>query len=210
MKIRFLRGPVTNHSMIRKMKSLDPLGWQRFCEQYRNRLRAMCLSHHYPADVAEEISARVVARLYEDFALERDMPWSSFRGHLSTMVHQEMNRFRYESRRFHGFRRGFLWIGAQRGKCDWPVEPKDFADEVAEDLSPRLVLLHDVLDKIRSNVSTETWNTYYRIEILGDSYADLAAETGTSETALRARVYRVKCMIGKVVTDEGNENVEPQ
>lgn len=208
MNVRLLRGPSTRISLIRLMMTLDPAGWERFCQVYRGRLTEMCRTGGFPEEVAEEISARVVARLYEDFVHERDLAWTSFRGHLSHLVRKEADRIRYERRRFYGFRLGYFWPGAKKSLTDWPVPPRELAEQVAEDLSPRLQRLRSIIEKVRSNVSPETWDTFYKVEFLGNTYKQLAEESGTGETALRNRVYRVKRMIGELAPetdiDHGN------
>lgn len=209
MNVRPLRGPSTRLSLIRLMATLDPAGWERFCHVYRGRLMDMCRTVGFAEDVAEDISARVVARLYEDFVRERDLVWKSFRGHLAHLVRQEADRVRYENRRFYGFRRGFFWPGAKKSLAEWPIAPGELAEKVAEDLSPRLQRLRSIIEKVRSNVTPETWDTFYRVEFLGSNYKQLAEETGMGETALRNRVFRVKRMIGEIApeteADHGNE-----
>ncbi len=201
MNLRLLRGPSTRVSLIRLMMTLDPAGWERFCQVYRGRLSDFCRTGGFPEEMAEEISARVVARLYEDFVHERDLAWTSFRGHLSQLVRQEADRIRYERRRFYGYRLGFFWPGAKKSLAEWPVPPREFAEQVADDLSPRLQRLRSIIEKVRSNVTPETWDTFYRVEFLGSNYKQLAEETGMGETALRNRVFRVKRMIGEIAPE---------
>lgn len=210
MKIRM--GPKTSMTLIQRMQGLDPEGWSTFCRIYQHRLADLANHFGFGPDQAEEISARVVKRLFEEFR-EKSTPIDGpFRKRLTRLVRKEMDRYRYETKRFYGFRRGWIWSGARKKTFYWPPNPDEFAAEVSQDLSPRLRRIHELFDDLRSRVDDQTWETFHRIRIMNDRYEDLADEFGVTKTVLRSRVYRVAKLIGALIANEplagiaGNEN----
>lgn len=202
MKIRM--GPKTRISLIQSMRGLDPEGWLKFCRIYQHRLAGLAQRFGFQPDHAEEIAARVVQRLFEEFRDKSTPIDGPFRKRLARLVRKEMDRYRYERRRFYGYCRGWFWPGARKDESYWPDDPDAFAEEVSEDLSPRLRQIREIIERLQRQVDKETWEAFYRIRIMNDTYENLAAEFGVAKTVLRGRVYRVTKAIEKLT---GNQSL---
>lgn len=208
MKIRM--GPKTRISLIQRMRGLDPEGWLKFCRIYQHRLSGLAQRFGFEPDHADEIAARVVQRLFEEFRDKSTPIDGPFRKRLARLVRKEMDRYRYERRRFYGFRRGWFWQGARKDEFYWPEDPDAFADEVSEDLSPRLRQIHEITEQIQRQIDPETWDTFYRVRIMNDDYENLSAEFGIPKTVLRSRVYRVSKAIEKLTKNQSLAEIAGQ
>ena len=120
-----------------------------------------------------------------------------FRNYLADVIRDEIQKYRYETRRFLGRKAWYmikdwwrLWVYDQL-----PQELEDFIEITTNDVSPRAEYIRELYRYIKQQVEIKTFQTYYRIVIKGETYEAVASETGESHVVLRNRVKRMKLVI---------------
>lgn len=199
MKFKQL-GPDTKIYQIKSMKLLDKSAWEKFFSIYHPNMIQFANDCGVKADEAEEIVSRVIHHLCRELPKCDTESFVPFRKYLSELIRKEIQHYRYEKKRFFSLKHLVHIKGVQ--SVTNPPEYENFADRVGEDLSPRTIKIMKIVDHIKQRVDIDTWETYHRIAVMEDQYANLAKELGVKEATLRRRVYRVNSIIQKYLSTQ--------
>lgn len=199
MKFKQL-GPDTKIYQIKSMKLLDKSAWEKFFSIYHQNMIRFANDCGVKEDEAEEIVSRVIHHLCLELPKCDTESIVPFRKYLSDLIRKEIQHYRYEKKRFFSLKllthiRGFPLMTT-------PPEYENFAERVGEDLSPRTIKIMKVVDHIKQRVNSETWETYHRVAVMEDQYANLAKEFGVKESTLRRRVFRVNHIIQQYLSSQ--------
>lgn len=204
-------GPDTNTPWLRQMRVLDTKAWAIFMSQYEPNLRAYARQARVKPSDVDEIISRLKARLCQEFSRKVGQDYLPFRSYLADCMRQEIRRFRYETSRFLGRK---VWYLVQDWWRLWRFEalPKELEAFIAlttEDLSPKAEYIRELYKHVKQRVDSRTFETYYRVAIKGESYKDLALETGQQQVALRMSVMRVRRLIDQFnLTNLGQDLIQ--
>lgn len=196
MKVNEL-GPETMSAWVRQMRVLDNKAWTLFMAQYVPNMERFAIQAGVnPGDV-EEIISRVTKRLCEEFARKIGREYLPFRNYLAETIRDEIQKYRYETRRFQGRK---AWLIVKEWWRLWafdqlPRELEAFIELTTEDVSAKAEYIRELYKFIKERVEPSTFDTYYRFAVKGETYAVIAQETATHEPALRMRVLRVRRLI---------------
>jgi len=80
-----------------------------------------------------------------------------------------------------------------------PPDLQDLSATLDESLSDDLRRLHRIVERVRTQVSDDTWQAYRMTAIDGRPAADVARDLGKSVAA----VYMAKSRVGKLLREEG-------
>ena len=190
-------GPETMSAWVRQMRVLDNKAWTIFMDQYEPNMRRYAIQAGVNPGDAEEIISRVTDKLCHEFARKIGREYLPFRNYLAETIRAEIQRYRYETRRFEGRRAWHivkdwwnLWVFAQL-----PRELEAFIEMTTEDVSAKAEYIRELYKYVKERVETRTFDTYYRYAVKGESYRSIAQETAMTEPALRQRVLRVRSLI---------------
>lgn len=193
MKVHDL-GPETNIPWLRQMRVLDNHAWSIFMNQYVPNLKRLAIQSGVKPDDADEIVSRVTTKLCHEFARKINEDYLPFRSYLADCLRVEIQRYRYETRRFLGRNAWYIvkdwWCLWSHGKL--PKELEEFVILTTLDVSPKAEYIRELYKYIKERVDMITFESYYHIVIKGESYSDLAAELNVTEAALRMRIMRVR------------------
>ena len=138
------------------------------------------------ADVVQEVF-RSVFRHANDFDAQNEQ--ASFRAWLGAITRNQVRLF-YRQRS----------ATQARGGADFARQLNEYPDWIDDDEQPvtsseRLALLQRTLMVIRGDFDDPTWQAFWRLTVENHTTADIAAELGISQGAVRQAKYRVLCRL---------------
>ena len=190
-------GPDTMSAWVRQMRVLDDNAWAIFMDQYVPNMRRFAIQAGLKQADADEVISRVMKQLCQEFSRKIGRDYMPFRSYLARTIRNEIERYRYETRRFLG-REAWgtvkewwrLWIFDEL-----PREYEEFIELMTDDVSAKAEYIRELYKYVKERVETRTFDTYYRRAVKGESYRSIAADTEMTEAALRQRVARVRLLI---------------
>lgn len=75
-------------------------------------------------------------------------------------------------------------------------------ESLPDDSNVRASVVHRALELIRGEFQDRTWQAFWRMTVSHHSAAEIAADLGLNENAVRRAKYRVLCRLGEVLSDE--------
>ena len=170
----------------RRIRQHDSVAWSRFAKLYTPLVygwtRKAGLQDSDAADVTQEVFTVVASRIdvYDD-----RRKGASFRGWLWGITRNKHLEFH---RRKLSEARGAGGTDAQQrietlASAEFPEEPPDSQNVPA--------LARRALDLIKSDFTEQTWEVFWRVAMVGDKPADIAAELGISVGSVYTAKSRV-------------------
>jgi RNA polymerase sigma-70 factor (ECF subfamily) len=177
----------TSHSLLQRVRRLDPDAWERLCALYGPVVYGWCrragLQESDAADAMQDVF-RSVFRGIGDF--QKDGPSGSFRGWLWTITRNQVRLFFRKQGRVP---QAFGGSDAQRQFAEQPEGVDD--DEPADDVETRRQILHHALELVRGDFTPATWDAFARVTLQGEPIPDVAAALGMTDNAVRQAKFRV-------------------
>ncbi len=167
----------TSSSLLREAKAANADAWERLVTLYTPLVYRWCrregLQPADTADVGQEVF-QAVARKLPEFRLDR--PGDTFRGWLRTITRHKVDDFRRKRGRHPELTGG-----------DGPERPERSRREPDEDgeAAEGVLLLAQVLKLARREAEPRTWAAFWATAVDGRPPADVAAELGMTENAVR-------------------------
>ncbi len=189
----------TSRSLIERVRSQDAHAWRRLCDVYGPMVyrwaRTKGLQSTDAADVSQEVFRTVSMRIG---SFRRDRPGDTFRGWLWTITHHKLgDYFRARGSQPQG-------VGGSTARLqmnDWAADDSSVLS-AAEDGTIECEILHRVLQQIRLEFETTTWQAFWRTAAEGRSIDQTAAELQLSPGAVRQAKYRVLRRLRDEMKDE--------
>ena len=163
-----------------KLKSGDPQAHRLVYERYRNRIQAFCYRMTTDQDVAADLTQDVFVKVLDRIGtLENPQALSAW---LFAIARNEVYAFFRRSRENRPFKENDVW------ESETPIDTL-----VA---SERSTLIRALVDRLQPA---------YREAILlrefeGLSYAEIAKVTGSTEAAIKARLFKARQVLVKKLT----------
>jgi RNA polymerase sigma-70 factor (ECF subfamily) len=177
----------TSPSLLLRVQADDQAAWSRLVDVYAPLVYHWCrraqLGPEDTADVFQE-TFRAVAQHIHGF--HRDRAGDTFRGWLRTIT---QNKIRDHFRRLQNEPKA---AGGTEANLRIHAEPDPIS--LAEDESEQKVVhqvLHRTLESIRGEFEERTWQAFWRVQIDGQSTADVGAALGMTAAAVRKAKLRV-------------------
>lgn len=175
----------TSSSLLTRVKQQDPAAWRRLVQLYGPAVFLWCrragLNSHDAADVVQETFTAVSVSIHQ---FRRERPEDSFRGWLWTVTR---NKVRDHLRRARGQVHAQGGTSAQAELVQVPERPSD----EAEGTPLGTWLEQRALDTIRAEFEDRTWAAFWQATVDGLTAAEIAADLGMSQEAVRQAKYRV-------------------
>ncbi len=181
----------TSASLIARVKRREPDAWRKMADVYTPLVygwaRRGGLSDADAADVVQEVF-RSVFRHATDFGGQNEQ--TSFRGWLWTITRNQVRLF-YRQRSA---------TSQARGGTDFARQLNEYPDWIDDEEEPvtsseRRSLLQRTLTVIRGDFDDTTWQAFWRLTVENHTTADIGAELGISQGAVRQAKYRVLCRL---------------
>jgi RNA polymerase sigma-70 factor (ECF subfamily) len=189
----------TSQSLLRDVKRADQAAWRRLVELYAPLVAALCRRWHVPnqdvADLVQEVFSAVAGNL-EHFRKQR--PADTFRGWLATITRNKTrDYFRRQARE-----------PAGTGGTEASLRIQHVADQADEDglavVDDEPVfsnLVRRALESIRPGFHEHTWRAFWGVAVDGRAAADVAADLGMSQGAVRVAKLRVLVRLRRELGD---------
>jgi RNA polymerase sigma-70 factor, ECF subfamily len=176
-------------TLLDQLRIGHPEGWKRFVRLYSPVIYRWCrragLTAEDAADVFQEVLLAVTLHLPQ---FRRDRSQDSFSGWLAAIAR---NKVRDHYRRRSGRPEARGGSTAQRQMSEIPQSPESSEESIRPDAESAAWLSRGVLDMIRVEFETRTWEAFWRTTVDGQPPACVATDLGTSV----AGVYMAKSRI---------------
>jgi RNA polymerase sigma-70 factor (ECF subfamily) len=186
----------TSVSLIRRVRLREEGAWDRLARLYGPLVYSWARRHGLhesdAADVVQEVF-RCVFQAIEQF--QRQHADSSFRGWLRAITRNQINLHFRRLRSTH--------VGVGGSEADLRMQQvADVADENdADSIIDNRQLIRRALDMVRGDFNETTWQCFWRMVMLGQATAEIAAELGLTETAVRQAKFRVLTRLREQLDD---------
>jgi RNA polymerase sigma-70 factor, ECF subfamily len=176
-------------TLLDQLRARRPEAWQRLVRLYGPVIYRWCRRSNVgaedSADVVQEVLSSVMVHL-PDF--HRDRAHDSFSAWIATITR---NKVREQFRRQHGKAEARGGSTAQRQMAEIAQPPELSVESIQPDVDSASYLSRRVLETIRAEFETQTWDAFWRVSVDGRLAADIASELGMSVAA----VYKAKSRI---------------
>ena len=188
----------TSPTLLDLAKEGDAHAWERLIFLYTPLVSWWCHRHgvQQPQDV-EDITQEVFRTVVGKLGGFTKGPTGSFRSWLYTIT-------RYKAGDQYRRQRG---QPAAAGGSDAQIQLENLPDTVADsaveaaDPMERTILVRRALELVRPEFQPQTWEAAWRVVVEGKSPADVAAELGLSNGAVRTAKSRVLARLRRILTD---------
>ncbi|MCY2995818.1 MAG: sigma-70 family RNA polymerase sigma factor [Planctomycetota bacterium] len=176
-------------TLLDQVRARDPGAWQRLEKLYGPVVdqwgRCCGLQDADVADVRQNVFMAVVRAIG---SFRRERPADSFRGWLWTITKREVCQL-HRQRQKHALAQG--GTTAQQQFAELPDDPPDSSDagKHADVLSG---VVRRAAELVRAEFEPRTWQAFWRTTVDGQPAAAVAAELGTTVTAVWKSSSRVK------------------
>lgn len=190
--------PSTSPTLLALLKGPgSDAAWERFVRVYRPLLDARCRAARLQSADADDVAARVLAKLVIALRSFEYDPAKRFRGYLRTVVASALADFWAERKRQPGA------VGNGQAEADLLADMPDPLHGLPDELDDRI---HDdlrraraAIDWVQAQVSDAHWRAYWQTAVDRRPAADVAAELGLTVAA----VYMAKSRVGKLLRSGG-------
>jgi RNA polymerase sigma-70 factor, ECF subfamily len=176
-------------TLLDQLRARRPEAWQRLVTLYGPVIyrwsRRSNVNADDSADVVQEVLSSVMLHLSN---FRRDRAQDSFTAWIATITR---NKVREQFRRRHGLAAARGGSTAQQQMAEIPQPPAPSEESIQPDAESSACLSRRVLETIRAEFESRTWDAFWRITIDGRLPADVAAELSVSVAA----VYKAKSRI---------------
>ncbi|MBV09627.1 sigma-70 family RNA polymerase sigma factor [Rubinisphaera sp.] len=180
----------TSLSLIQRLRNNDDTGWQRLNELYRPLIHYWCrknqLSESDAEDLTQEVLAIVSAKI-DSFQHGSDK--DTFRGWLRVITrNQVLMHLRTSKNSPQGI--GGTTVLGWINNIPANGEESEEIDQQTQNTEQQ-ILFQKSLELIQSEFETSTWTAFIQTAIDGRTTANVAADLGLSNGAVRTARYRV-------------------
>ena len=147
------------------------------------------------ADVLQEVLSAVIVHFPE---FHRDRPQDSFTAWLAAITR---NKVRDHYRRRHGKAEGRGGSTAQLQLAEIPQSSADSADSIQADADAEAWLSRHVLESIRGEFESRTWQAFWRTTVDGQPPAGVAADLEMSVPAVYMAKSRILRRLRQALAD---------
>jgi RNA polymerase sigma-70 factor (ECF subfamily) len=181
----------TSSSLIARLKRREPDAWRKVADVYTPLVygwaRRGGLSDADAADAVQEVFRAVYSHA-TDFGAQNQQ--ASFRAWLWAITRNQVRLF---------YRQRGAAPQAQGG-TDFARQLNEYPDWIDDEEDPvtsseRQALLQRTLVVIRGDFDDTTWQAFWRLSVENHTTADISAELGISQGAVRQAKYRVLCRL---------------
>jgi RNA polymerase sigma-70 factor (ECF subfamily) len=187
----------TSFSLLDRAAGHDPDAWARLVKLYTPLVYYWCrrggVQGEDVHDVVQEVFHALSTHLGQ---FQRDRPGVTFRGWLRGIAHHKiLDHFRRCQRQP-------LAEGGSDAFRRFQEEPDPLADTDDADAADELSgLYHRALELVRSEFELRSWQAFWRSAVEEQAVADVAADLGMTETAVRKAKSRVLRRLKEEVGD---------
>jgi RNA polymerase sigma-70 factor (ECF subfamily) len=171
--------------------------WRVFLARYHPLIRTWCLRAGLQDQDAEEVSAAVVVKLFQEMPKFVYNPERRFRGWLKTMVDNQLRDF---------------WRRVDRHPADWgsgdsgvhrllEEQAAPATEDLVEQMAADLEAAQAVIRAVRQRVSTTTWEAFQRTALGQEPAAAVARDLGLKV----GTVYEAKHRVSQLLRKEGQK-----
>jgi RNA polymerase sigma-70 factor (ECF subfamily) len=175
-------------TLLEQAKNLEPAAWGRLVHLYGPLVYRWCRQRGLQAadatDVVQETFRSLAAGLTR---FHREQSGDSFRGWLWTVA---QNKVRDHFRGRAGYPVAVGGTDMQQQLAAVPDAPPPTTDSFA-DREADVGLAHRAMEAIRGEFEDSTWAAFWRMTVLGESSAQVAADLGMNKSAVRQAKYRI-------------------
>jgi len=194
--------PTTSPTLLRLLgEANNDAAWRRFLAHYEPVIDAWSRGRGLQTADADDVRAAVVAGLHSALQSFEYDPAQRFRGYLRACVNNALRKF-FADR---GRKPGNYGAGGDHAdrltELPFPANPDDLAAALDESLSEDLRAMQGVVERVRAQLSADTWQAYRLTAIEGRPAAEVADELGKSVAA----VYMAKSRVGKRLRQMGSQ-----
>jgi RNA polymerase sigma-70 factor (ECF subfamily) len=174
----------TSLTLLERARNRDEEAWQRLMQLYAPLVASWCgrwgVSGQDADDVSQDVFGAVAAGLG---GFRRDRPGDTFRGWLRGITR---NKLLDHLRRRQGQAEAQGGTDAHRQMQQIAEQP--WPEDSEEDLG---ALYRRALELVRGEFEERTWQAFWRAAVDGHSPADIAADLGVTQAAVRKAKSRV-------------------
>ena len=172
----------TSISLLEKLRDGDPAAWKDAHRLYGPMILKWCREMRLQEADAQDLSQRVLLKLFRRMSEFHYDPTKSFRAYLKTLVH-------------------YAWCDLVE---DWKKSPRGNSDQIDEaagaDLLEQFEKRYDLdiaMTRIRTHVEPKTWEAFQLTAIDGLSGAEVSQRVGLSV----ASVYKARSRVQNLLKD---------
>jgi RNA polymerase sigma-70 factor, ECF subfamily len=166
----------TSLSLLKRVRAQDRLAWDRLVSLYGPLVYQWCRKHGLSSEEAEDAGQEVFAAVYrniEDF--QRKRKGQTFRGWLRVIVHHKACDF--QRKRLAGDPSALGGTDNQQELLEIvDDEPREFESDATP--SETGLLARRALELLRAELTVDKWQAFYRVVVVGESPAEVAAALG--------------------------------
>jgi RNA polymerase sigma-70 factor (ECF subfamily) len=190
--------PSTSPTLLALLKGPgSDAAWERFVRLYQPLLEGRCKAARLQTADADDVTARVLAKLVTALRSFEYDPAKRFRGYLRTVVASALADFWAERRK-----PGAVGGGAAGDPlADMPDPLSGLPDELDDRIHDDLRRARAAIDRVQAQVSDAHWRAYWLTAVDRRPAAEVAGELGLTIAA----VYMAKSRVGKLLRDHTRE-----
>jgi RNA polymerase sigma factor (sigma-70 family) len=195
-------GVSTNPQLLSDIAKPDnnEAAWRTFLARYQPLIQKWCLSKRLNQDQAEEVSARVLAKLVTAMRTKFTYdPKRRFRAWLLTLVNNEIVNVYRENHRQPGAGSGDPAVHWRLDQVPAPADAEGLVNELDTALERDLYLSKQVTELVQARVQETTWMAFWQTGIAGEPAGEVAQRLGMTVAA----VYMAKSRVSRLLQEEG-------
>jgi len=193
---------LTSMTLLRQLRSLrNEEAWRTFLARYRPLIAHWCRYRGLGPDDADEVTARVLARLVQAMThFGYDPRTGRFRSWLKTVVENQVKDFWRGRRRRPGDRgSGRANVQQKLEEIPDPASIEELAGELDEQLRRDAQQAAEIAERVQKRLGQpHTWEAFRLVALEGCRAREVAERLGLSLSAVYQAAYRV----GKMLTAE--------
>jgi RNA polymerase sigma-70 factor (ECF subfamily) len=186
-------------SLLRRAVDREPEAWRQLVKLYTPLVRYWCRQAGIPAQDVEDVSQDVFAAV--SFSLATflpDRPGTTFRAWLRGIARNKL--------RDHQRHRGQLAAGGSEAqmqllKVPAPPAAPELDLELAETPDRHAAVCQRALERVKYECGQRTWTAFWRVAVVKDPPAEVAADLGITPAAIRKARSRVLHRIRQVLRE---------
>jgi RNA polymerase sigma-70 factor, ECF subfamily len=176
-------------TLLEQVRARRPEAWDRFVRLYSPLVYRWCrrsgLSAADSADVLQEVLCAVMLHIHD---FRHDRPQDTFSGWLATITR---NKVHDHFRRLAGEAKARGGSTAQRQIAEIPGLAEPSTENIQSDGDSKPWLSRQVLELVRAEFETGTWEAFWRVSVDGQTPANVAEDLQMSVAA----IYKAKSRI---------------
>lgn len=176
----------TRTSLLEKLSDGDSVAWEEAHRLYGPMIFKWCRDRHLQDSDAQDLSQKVLLKLFRRMSEFRYDPAKSFRAYLKTLVH-------------------YAWCDLVE---DWKKNPRGNGQQIDEaagkDLVEQLERHYDLdlaMTRVRTLVESKTWEAFQLTAIEGLSGVEVAQRMGLSVASVYKARSRVQILLKEALSD---------